>query len=50
MALTMTLAVMLLAGQATHAEPSTPLVLTILVAIGLLLGAEGFSRLRSNGK
>ena len=50
LALTVTLALMLLHGQAFGSEPSTPLVLTIAASIGLLLGVEGLSRLRSNGK
>ena len=50
LALTLTLGLMLLIGQVSDSEPSTPIVLTVAGIIGLLLGVEGLSRLRGNGK
>ena len=47
---TVALIIMLIHGQVFGVEPSTPLVVTIAGFIALLLGIEGLSRLRSNGK
>ena len=48
--LTVALIIMLLYGQVSHVEPSTSLVIVILGAILALLGIEGISRIKGNGK